>query len=356
MAFFILLIAGCATAIAQLREVRHRNTLIRAAIGTAAVLGSGTILLQLLEMPMVPDVWEKILVMALSSVLTTLGVSFVVLGILPSIEKIFDITTGMTLAELRDPKQPLLRQLQQRAPGTYNHSLQVANVAEAAADAIEADSLLVYVGALYHDIGKINKPEYFVENQSGGYNRHEKLSPAMSLLVIIGHVKNGIELAREYGLPRSILHFIESHHGTTLVEYFFHAAKVKAEGADQAEVNEIEYRYPGPKPRSKEAAILMLSDAVESATRALTEPNPSRIEALVRKLSSKRLEDGQFDQCELSFKELKLIEDAIINRLLAIHHGRISYPSSGGRSGDEAEPRTASVSVMPPTQVKPASA
>src|SRR5690606_16456968 len=128
-------------------------------------------------------------------------------------------------------------------------------IAEAAAEAIGADSLLVYVGALYHDIGKINKPEYFVENQAGGLNKHDKLSPAMSLLVIIGHVKNGVELAREYGLPRQLQHFIESHHGTTLVEYFYHAAKVKAESTAQGEVRDVEYRYPGPKPRTKEAAI-----------------------------------------------------------------------------------------------------
>ena len=226
--FFILLLAGSAATAAQLREVRHRNSLIRAATVTAAVLGAGTIMLGLLEVPPIGGALQQILVMALSATLTSYGVSFLVLGILPSVEKIFDITTGMTLAELRDPKRPLLRQLQQRAPGTYNHSLQVASIAEAAADAISADSLLTYVGAMYHDIGKINKPEYFVENQAGGINKHEKLSPAMSLLVIIGHVKNGIELAREYGLPRSIQHFIESHHGTTLVEYFYHAAKTKA--------------------------------------------------------------------------------------------------------------------------------
>jgi putative nucleotidyltransferase with HDIG domain len=265
-------------------------------------------------------------------------VAFLVLGILPSIEKLFDITTGMTLAELRDPKRPLLRQLQQRAPGTYNHSLQVATIAEAAADAVGADSLLVYVGALYHDVGKINKPEYFVENQSGGYNKHDKLSPAMSLLVIIGHVKNGVELGREYGLPRHIIHFIESHHGTTLVEYFYHAAKTRAEQSDDGpEVNEVEYRYPGPKPQTKEAAILMLSDCVESATRAMAEPTPSRIESLVRTLSQKRLEEGQFDQCDLTFRELAMIEDAIINRLLAIYHSRISYPSTSGKSGEQTD-------------------
>jgi putative nucleotidyltransferase with HDIG domain len=348
--FFIVLLAGCAAAVAQLREVRHRNSLIQAATATAAVLGVGTVLLGLLEMPLVEGAKEQILVMGLSAVLTSYGVGFLVLGILPSIERLFDITTGMTLAELRDPKRPLLRQLQLRAPGTYNHSLQVANISEAAAEAIGADSLLVYVGALYHDVGKINKPEYFVENQSGGQNKHQKLSPAMSLLVIIGHVKNGIELAREYGVPRQIQHFIESHHGTTLVEYFYHAAKAKSEITDAGpSVQEVEYRYPGPKPQTKEAAILMLADAVESATRAMAEPNPSRIETLVRKLSAKRLEDGQFDQCDLTFRELALIEDAIINRVMAIYHSRISYPTgiSGGSGTRPAEPPEVQRSPQP---------
>jgi len=349
--FFILLLAGSAATAAQLREVRHRNSLIRAATVTAAVLGAGTIMLGLLEVPPIGGALQQILVMALSATLTSYGVSFLVLGILPSVEKIFDITTGMTLAELRDPKRPLLRQLQQRAPGTYNHSLQVASIAEAAADAISADSLLTYVGAMYHDIGKINKPEYFVENQAGGINKHEKLSPAMSLLVIIGHVKNGIELAREYGLPRSIQHFIESHHGTTLVEYFYHAAKTKAEMKEET-VAEVEYRYPGPKPRTKEAAILILADAIESSARSMPEPNPSRIENLVRKLASKRLADGQLDECDLTFRELALIQDAMISRLQAIYHSRISYP--GVRADEDETDRSRGATTIV-TRVPPAS-
>lgn len=326
--WFVLLMAGCGTMIAQLREVRNRNSLIRAALVTAAVLGVGTVLFGLLVSPTVEGIWLQILGNAAWGIAASIMIGFLVLGILPSIERLFDITTGMTLAELRDPSQPVLRQLQQRAPGTYNHSLQVANIAEAAADAIGADSLLLYVGALYHDIGKMNKPEYFVENQSDGFNKHSKLRPAMSLLVIVGHVKDGIELAREYGLPRAIQHFIESHHGTTLVEYFYHAAKTQAEMSDKSAVDEVEFRYPGPKPRTKEAAILMLADAVESATRAMAEPNPSRIESLVRELSRKRLLDDQFDESDLSFRELSLLEDAMIARLCAIHHGRISYPTA----------------------------
>ena len=349
---FVLLLAGCGVAIAQLREVRNRQGLIGATAVTTVVVGIGTVMLGLLNAPLAPapavttlfslssssavtlpstivvapGAWEQILKHAAWASMASFGVGFITLGLLPSIERMFDITTGMTLAELRDPKQPLLRQLQQKAPGTYNHSLQVANIAEAAADSIDANGLLVYVGALYHDIGKMNKPEYFVENQADGHNKHDKLTPPMSLLVIIGHVKDGVELAREYGLPRQVQHFIESHHGTTLVEYFYHAAKANED--DKTSVDEVEFRYSGPKPRTREAGILMLADAVESATRAMAEPNPARIESLVRELSRKRLIDGQFDQCDLTFRELGLIEEAVINRVCAIHHARISYPSN----------------------------
>lgn len=355
--WFLVLFAGCGTVIAQLQELRHRSSLIRAATVTAIMVGVSSIALGLLELPIsvagitngesaagveglatLKDVTHQVMLNMIWAVTACYCVGFVVLGLLPSIERLFDITTGMTLAELRDPRQPLLRQLQQKAPGTYNHSLQVGNIAEAAADAIGADSLLVYVGAMYHDIGKMSKPEYFIENQTGSYNKHDKLSPAMSLLVIIGHVKDGIEMGKEYGLPRALQHFIESHHGTTLVEYFYHAAKTQEQEGDRKDtVEEVEFRYPGPKPKTKEAAILMLSDAVESATRAMAEPNPSRIESLVRELSRKRLTDGQFDQCDLTFRELGLVEDAIISRVGAIHHGRISYPSGKStKTEDEA--------------------
>jgi cyclic-di-AMP phosphodiesterase PgpH len=259
-----------------------------------------------------------------------------ILFLLPVIERAFNVTTGMTLVDLRDPKQPLLKELQFRAPGTYNHSLNVAAVAEAAADAIGCDSLLTYVGALYHDVGKMNKPEYFVENQVGSTNKHDKLSPAMSLLVVVGHVKDGMELAREFELPSKIQQFIEGHHGTTLVEFFYHRARQQAlKGKDGQELDpedtyvpdEFEYRYPGPKPRTKEVAILMVADAVESAARAMTDPTPSRIDALVRTIANKRLLDGQFDDCELTLKELHIIVESISRTVTSMYHGRIAYPT-----------------------------
>jgi len=325
--WFILLIAGCGMMIGQLKEVRQRQTLIRASAITAIAFAVGSLFLGFTEMPDLSIAWKQVVTNSIVAGASSLVVGFFVLGILQNIEQLFDITTGMTLADYRDPRNPLLRQLQQLAPGTFNHSRQVADIAETATEAIGGDSLLAYVGGLYHDIGKMNKPEYFVENQSG-FNRHKDLKPSMSLLIIIGHVKDGIELAKEYDLPRDLIHFIEAHHGTTLVEYFYHAAMKEAK-EDGNPINEMQFRYPGPKPQTKEAAVLMIADAVESASRVLPDPNPARIEALVRDLSRKRLLDHQFDECELTFGELAKIEDAIIARLNSIYHTRIKYPEDG---------------------------
>jgi putative nucleotidyltransferase with HDIG domain len=330
---FALIVAGIGAAIWQLREIRDRNSLIRMGLFTAVVQAIGMGVVGLTELPITAASLKQT---AWDCGLAAFGGLFVgglTLFILPLVERAFDITTGMTLIELRDPRQPLLRELQIRAPGTYNHSLSVASLAEAAAEAIGANGLLAYVGALYHDIGKINKPDYFVENQTPGFNRHDKLSPAMSLLIIVGHVKDGVELAREFAIPRALHHFIEAHHGTTLVEYFYHRARKQAAGETHADgtpaalPEEIEYRYPGPKPRTKECAILMVCDAVESAARSMADPTPSRIEALVHALANKRLMDGQFDDCDLTLRELNIIVEMVSKTLAAIYHGRIAYPT-----------------------------
>lgn len=337
MAVFAVVVTGVASAAWQLRDVRDRATMVRGAIFTGFALAMGTFVWSLVEKPM-PIAGSEI---AFDAALAGCGAVLsggVVLFLLPTVERAFDVATSLTLVEMSNLKQPLLRELQRRAPGTYNHSLNVAAIAEAAADSINANSLLTYVGSLYHDIGKMNKPEYFVENRSGGLSKHDKLSPALSLLVIVGHVKDGMELAEEFGLPRAIKHFIEAHHGTTLVEYFYHRAKTRAmAAAEEAEVDddpepapqvpdEVEYRYPGPKPQTKETAILMVSDAVESAARTLSDPTPARIEALVRDLAHKRLMDGQFDDCELTLKELNLICESISRTVTSIYHGRVAYP------------------------------
>ncbi|HEB60701.1 MAG TPA: HDIG domain-containing protein [Phycisphaeraceae bacterium] len=329
LGFYLTAVLGTSLAVWQLREIRQRNTIMRAGIIAAGGLGAATLIIGLLERPLVPGIMGEITTDAALAALSGLVVGLFVLGVLPTIERVFDVTTGLKLIELRDSKQPLLRELQQRAPGTFNHSLTIASMAEDAAEAIGADPLLTYVGGLYHDIGKMNKPAYFIENQGSGYNKHAKLRPAMSLLVIVGHVKDGIELARQFGLPKPVLHFIESHHGTTLVEYFYHAAREEAASdPEKDEPSEVEYRYPGPKPRTREAAILMLCDCVESATRAMADPTPARIESLVHSLARKRLLDGQFDDCDLTLRDLYAIEESIIKSTCALYHGRISYPES----------------------------
>lgn len=359
-----LSLCGVWVVVWRLRELRHRQSLIRAGASAAVALGLAYVLVAGVLRPLDEASIRQSLADAAIAAGGALFVGFLVLGLLPFVERLFDITTGMSLIELRDPSHPLLRYLQQRAPGTYNHSLNVATIAEAAADAVSADALLTYVGALYHDVGKANKPEYFVENQSGGPNRHDKLSPAISLLVIVGHVREGIELAKQHNLPRVLFHFIESHHGTTLVEYFFHRARKQAEAANQAMATtgqgaagaahganggpgngngasgamavpvpmpqEIEFRYGGPKPRTREAAILMICDAAESAARSLPEPTPARIDSLVRAIAHKRLMDGQFDHCDLTLRELNLIIESVTRALASIHHTRISYPDGAG--------------------------
>lgn len=352
---FAIMITGIGAAVWKLKDIRDRDTLITAGLFVAIALAVGTFLMNIVELPLS---MQAIRQAAWDAGLAGFGgmlVAGVTLFILPTLEKSFSITTGLTLIELRDPKQPLLRQLQQRAPGTYNHSLTLAALGEAAAEAIGANGLLTYVGALYHDIGKMNKPDYFVENQAPGFNRHDKLSPAMSLLIIVGHVKDGLELAREFNLPRPLWHFIESHHGTTLVEYFFHRAKRQAEAGSggQDAPEEIEYRYPGPRPQTKEAAIIMICDAVESAARAMADPTPSRIDTLVRAIATKRLMDGQFDECDLTLRELNTITESVSKTLASIYHGRIAYPGGGSGGGsssstqDESRTRTGLTTIGP---------
>lgn len=247
-------------------------------------------------------------------------------ALLPFLEKWFGVETDISLLELSDANHPLLRQLVQRAPGTYNHSINVASIAEAAADSIGANGLLCRVAAYFHDIGKMRKPEYFIENQFAEDNKHDQLVPTMSTLVIIAHVKDGAEMARKHQLPDRIVDMIEQHHGTTLVEYFYHQERVERGEQDEDEVQESSFRYPGPKPQTPEAAVMMLADSVESATRTLREPTPSRIENLVAGVLKKKLEDGQFDECAVTLKQLNTISDQLIKSLNAMYHARVKYP------------------------------
>ena len=236
-------------------------------------------------------------------------------------ERTFNLSSELRLIELSDYNQPLLRQLQQDAAGTFSHSLQVASLAEAAAEAISAEALLTRVGALYHDVGKLVSPEFFVENQRSGINPHSKLSAQESTNIIKSHVSYGQTLAEEHGLPGNIVDFIPMHHGTTRIEYFYHKAR-KADG----EVDEAEYRYPGPRPQTKETGILMLCDGVEAACKSITEPSLEKLEERIDAVFEARINDGQLDDSLLTFKDLKMIKQTFIKQLSAVYHVRVKYP------------------------------
>ena len=329
---FLIMITGAITCCFSLREIRTRMKLLKVSTLAATmvfVITASVSSLDLLDQnPQTADIFSSSGYHAGA----TLLVGLLIQSLLPLIEKTFRIATSMTLLDYSDANQSLLKRLAMEAPGTFSHSLSIGSIAEGAAEAIGRNGLLCRVGAYYHDIGKINKASYFVENEMGSTSRHKELSPAMSQLIIVGHVKDGIEMAKEYSLPSLLRQFIETHHGTTLVEHFYSEAKKlktknsKLKGGDAP--SESEFRYPGPKPRTKEAAIVMLADTVEGAVRSLSEVTPPRIEAVVHNMSMKRLQDGQFDECDLSLRELSQIEASISKTLAAHYHSRIAYPKA----------------------------
>jgi cyclic-di-AMP phosphodiesterase PgpH len=320
---FLVVMGGTAAAVLTLGEVRTRTKLIK--VGATAAF---TYFL----MTWATGLWQdQPIELVRSDAFWRAGwalmAGFFLGGSLPFIENALGIVTGISLLELGDNTHPLLQELVRRAPGTHNHSITVGAIAESAAERVGADALLVRIGAYFHDIGKMLKPHYFVENQVGPTSRHAKLAPAMSTLIIIGHVKDGVDLGRQHHLPEPIIDLIEQHHGTTLVEFFYHEANRRNGGnPDASPVPESAYRYPGPKPQSREAAILMVADAVESASRALSDPTPARLEGLASDLIDKRLRDGQFDECGLTLREIAEIRDSLIKSLIGIYHGRVKYP------------------------------
>lgn len=241
-------------------------------------------------------------------------------------EKTFKVTTDFTLLELSDTNLPLLKQLMSRAPGTFHHSLQVANLAESAASEIGANALLCRVSALYHDIGKMHKPEYFTENQSD-YNAHDKLKPQMSAKVIKDHVSRGEDMAREHNLPEVVIDFIRTHHGTTLISFFYSNAKKESDATNREhEIQEEDFRYDGPKPHTRETGIMLLADCIEAASRAMEKPNYNKLKTLIDKMVDGRMREGQLNNTPLTFRDIDIIKDAFLKNLTAIHHGRVDYP------------------------------
>lgn len=253
---------------------------------------------------------------------TAASASILTIGLLPIFESVFTVVTPITLLELSDLNRPLLRNLAIRAPGTYSHSIIMASLSEAAADAIGADRLLSRVGCYYHDIGKMIRPHYFIENQKG-VNPHDELQPKMSALILISHVKDGVELAREEGLPPAIVDLIPQHHGTSEIASFKHRA---LERGDKQAVRDEDFRYPGPKPQTKEAGIINLADAVESATRTLPSNSPDRLKGMVQTIIRGRFTSGELDECDLTLRDLTKIQDAFLPILQATRHARVLYP------------------------------
>jgi putative nucleotidyltransferase with HDIG domain len=241
-------------------------------------------------------------------------------------EKLFKVTTDVSLLELNDNNHPLLKLLMTQAPGTFQHSLQVANLAEAAASAIGANSLLCRVGALYHDVGKTDRPEYFVENQMGGPNEHDKLKPRMSVLVIKNHVAQGVKLGEEHTLPDIVIDFIKTHHGTSVIRFFYEKAREQAES--DTEVREEDFRYEGPLPHTKETGILLLADGVEASAKAMSDPTYTKLENLVNRIVDERLAEGQLNNCPLTFQDLRIIKETFRTILVGVYHQRIKYPGN----------------------------
>lgn len=313
---------GLATVILLLRHVRTRTHLVYMAGGAGLAYLAMTVATGLLA----GQTWQLVVSDAMRHFMWGTLAGFLLTGILPVVERCFNLVTDISLLELADGSHPLLQELVKRAPGTYTHSITVATLAEAAADAIGVNPLLVRVGSYFHDVGKMLKPQYFIENQSGD-NRHDDLEPALSTLVIIGHVKDGIALGQQYGLPQPIIDFIAQHHGTTLVEYFYREA-MRLQESRSAGNHDLEacFRYPGPKPQSRENGVLMLADAVESTSRSLASPTPGSLSKLVHDLLMKRLLDGQFEESGLTLTELHVIEETLCKGLIALYHSRIKYP------------------------------
>ncbi len=266
------------------------------------------------------SIWEHLLFAGVGSFLLVTAYPFVWV-----LERIFDITTDLRLLELSDTNHPLLRELMRRAPGTLNHSIQVSSLAGSVADAVGANTLLTRVGALYHDVGKLSSPEYFIENQAGGVNPHDNLLPEESAQIIISHVTKGTELGERYRLPSKVLHLIASHHGNTRTEYFFRRAVEQSKTSGTAPEDSV-FRYPGPRPQSKEAGILLLTDTVEAASRTMQDVTAEKLEELVDRLITHKVTSGQLDETGLTFRDIPLIKKVLQDQLMAIRHVRVSYP------------------------------
>ena len=322
----------------SLRNIRSRSSYVKAGFHIALfALPFAVVSCFLTPALSLADVLIRISGVFISGMLCT----FIAAGITPVLEYLGGYVTDIRLIEISTLDQPLLKELSVQAAGTWNHSMVVGMMVEAAADAIGANPVLARVGAYFHDIGKIRKPLYFVENQGGGENRHDKLSTSMSALIIRSHVKDGIELASKHKLPEAIVDMIAQHHGTSVIEFFYNKAlqEAKEEGREEGEVDRSLYSYPGPKPQTREAGLLMLADGIEPASRTIAEPTPDRLQGLVQKMINRGFASGQLNECDLTLKDLHQIAKCYTRVLASIYHQRIAYAEPAEKvSNKTAEP------------------
>jgi putative nucleotidyltransferase with HDIG domain len=332
--FFIYFLVSSLAAAYWVRDYRERGILIKTGLNVGLInvllcISMETVYGSLLSIETLVALTLGFIGGILAGIIST--------GIIPLVEMAFDFTTDMKLLELANLDQPLLRELMLQAPGTYHHSVIVSSMVEATAKAIKANPLLAKVSAYYHDIGKMGKPLYFIENQVGDENRHDKLAPSMSNLILISHVKEGVEMAQKHKLGREIIDIIQQHHGKSLISYFYNKAKEQAvnRGGKPTKIKDEDFRYPGPKPQTKEAGLVMLADMVEAAVRSLTNPSPARIQGTVQKIINKAFADGQLDDCELTLRDLNEIATGFNKTLGGIFHHRVEYPEadSAGSEG-----------------------
>ena len=316
----ILAIVSVIVGATFLKKMQQRNDIVYSCIYIAILNGVMTLSISALVTSNLKEILLDTAFILVGSLLS----GILSTGLLPFFESMFDIVTNVKLLELSNPNNPLLKKLLMEAPGTYHHSVIVANLAEVATEAVGGNALLARIGAYYHDIGKTKKPYFFKENQLGKENPHDDITPELSKLLIISHVKDGLELAREYKLPKVIQDFIPTHHGKTLVKYFYLTAKNNAENPD--DIKEEDYMYPGPKPKTKEQCILMLADSVEAAVRSISNPTKEKIENMVDNIVKDKLSSGQLDDSQLTISDVKKIKKCFLKTLTGIYHERIEYP------------------------------
>ena len=304
-----------------LKKVQQRNDIIYSAIYITVVLGIISLTIGMISSNNLKENFIHTAYTILSGIIS----GILAIGLLPFFESIFDVVTNIKLLELSNPNQPLMKKLLMEAPGTYHHSMMVANLAEAAAEAVGGNPVIARVGAYYHDIGKTKRPYFFGENQIGKENPHDKITPNLSTLVILSHTKDGLELAKEHNIPKVIQDIIIQHHGTTLVKYFYYKAKNASEDSD--EIKEEDFRYSGPVPSTKESGILMLADSVEAAVRSISDPTKGKIEEMVNNIINDKLNSKQLINCDLTLKDIEVIRKSFLKTLDGIYHHRIEYPS-----------------------------